>query len=359
MSGRDVIVIAGLALAVLGLMRQTRSKRKSEIYVSGLVIYPVKSCQGISVASSTFDRMGLAWDRRFLIVGAESKNFITQRQYPKMALIETRFEDCQHVVYEQLIPDKPTFLVLSAPNMSELCIPLEKMCEDGNSEGEWFADGLVDARVWDDVICGQYVGHAADRWLSTFIGCEVRMVATRPGLKHHRRINRTYDLTPPGSRIEPAFPDGFPILVANEDSLVELNRRMDKPIAMVNFRPNIILGGPIGSFAEDFWSRISIEDQNGVPAILEVVKHCSRCILPNVDPTTGERRKDGEPLVTLRTFRKVGDGVFFGVNCIQQTEGVVSVRAPVEVLVRHSMDLKERVETIRRHARTSHQPFED
>lgn len=360
MFSKELLVTAGLVAVVLGLMRQqARPKKQSGLTVTALNIYPIKSCRGVSVRSSRLDRMGLAWDRRFMLIGAESRTFITQRQYPKLALASPRFEDADGKVWE-IIPEKPEFLVVSAPDMPDLRIPLQGMDQkEGKKDGEWFSDELVDAKLWDDIVSGQFVGAEADKWFSKFIGCEVRLVATRPGFEHKRNLPSTYDLTPSDARIEAAFPDAFPLLVINEASLTELNRRVDVPLTMANFRPNIVVSGAV-PFAEDFWRRISIEDSTtGKPIVMEVVKHCDRCSLPNVDPATGERRKDGEPTKTLLTFRAVGEAVYFGQNCIHLSNGTISVQTPLEVLVRHSMDLPERLATINKHVQTSQQPFED
>jgi hypothetical protein len=50
--------------------------------------------------------------------------------------------------------------------------------------------------------------------------------------------------------------------------------------------------------AEDGWKRIRIGDVE-----FRVVKPCSRCILTTIDPQTGERSADREPLATLQKYR--------------------------------------------------------
>lgn len=58
-------------------------------HVSALWIYPVKSCKGISLQEALVTPLGLAFDRKWCIVQADTGRFVTQRQHSKMALIET------------------------------------------------------------------------------------------------------------------------------------------------------------------------------------------------------------------------------------------------------------------------------
>jgi uncharacterized protein YcbX len=51
-----------------------------------------------------------------------------------------------------------------------------------------------------------------------------------------------------------------------------------------------------------------------------VVKPCSRCILTTIDPQTGERSADREPLATLQS-RAQADGAMFGQNLVNDSNG--------------------------------------
>jgi uncharacterized protein YcbX len=61
------------------------------------------------------------------------------------------------------------------------------------------------------------------------------------------------------------------------------------PLSAINFRPNIIVSA-CEAFAEDSWKEIQITDPtDATPAVpLSIVKPCSRCKMPNVNPHTGE-----------------------------------------------------------------------
>lgn len=71
---------------------------------------------------------------------------------------------------------------------------------------------------------------------------------------------------------------------------------------------------------------------NGIT--LHAVKPCARCTIPTVDPQTGERDPQGEPLLTLTRYRKGADGkVYFGQNLIHEPKcGVLRIGDRVEVL---------------------------
>jgi hypothetical protein len=167
-----------------------------------------------------------------------------------------------------------------------------------------------------------------------------------------RVVDRTYARA--GCRT--AYSDGFPLLLAATESLDDLNARLaaaDAPaVAMDRFRPNVVVGGvgPYGgaAWAEDGWAAL-VRCGDGLR--LDVVKPCSRCKIPTVDPRTGAfdggdvstddaNDDDGggpralaEPTNTLRAFRtgkalgfknpKWRDDVFFGQNVTHAAPGAV------------------------------------
>jgi uncharacterized protein YcbX len=123
-----------------------------------------------------------------------------------------------------------------------------------------------------------------------------------------------------------SFADGFPVLLAAQGSLDDLNTRLKQPIPMRRFRPNLVIDGP-EPWAEDHWRRIRI---GGV--VFRLPKPCSRCAVTTVDQESGERLDHREPLRTLALFRRTHDGVMFGQNMIPETFGRVAVGDAVAVL---------------------------
>jgi uncharacterized protein len=262
--------------------------------LSGLNVYPIKSCAGISITSAEVCATGLRHDRRWMLVDGAGE-FMSQRTHPRMALISTHLSDGQ--------------LSVSAPGMPDLPIPLRQ--ENGN---------LIDVEVWGDVNKGAPVGEEADRWFGEFLRFPCRLV--RKPDDDPRPVDSIYAR----SGDQTSFADGFAFLLISEASLDDLNSRLEDPLPMNRFRPNFVVSG-CEAYAEDEWGQIRI---GGIP--FRVAEGCPRCAITTTDQKTGERGK--EPLRTLATYRKVDGEVYFGRNLIHDALGTVRVGDAVETTPR-------------------------
>jgi uncharacterized protein YcbX len=153
-------------------------------------------------------------------------------------------------------------------------------------------------------------------------------LGTECGLVHMpestlRQVDQAY--AAPGERV--AFADAFPLLLLTTASIDELNRRLDKPVTVRRFRPNLLVSSA-QPHAEDTWLRIRIGSVE-----MRLAKPCARCAITTVDPDTGIAGK--EPLRTLATYRSRAGKVFFGQNAIHAGAGTLRVGARVEVLEFH------------------------
>lgn len=269
------------------------------MFLSQINIYPIKSLRGISLKEAEFDRKGLKLDRRWMLVD-ERNCFLTQRQYPKMATIGTKVEDGFLVVFNE---------------DGGLKIPFEPESKRMQLVKVWASEVL--AEVYEDSI---------NDWFSFVLGIRCKLVKMPDGAV--RKVDPEYAIS---LNDEVSFADGYPFLLTNEASLADLNSRLDEPIPMNRFRPNLVVSG-FEPFAEDVWRRIKIGEN-----IFHIVKPSSRCIITTIDQETGERKNE-EPLKTLAKFRSLyGDGrVFFGQNlvadCLKGKEGFLRVGDRVEVL---------------------------
>lgn len=252
--------------------------------LTGLNVYPVKSCAGLAVDAWEVDDLGFRYDRRWMLVTPRGQ-FLTQREYPGLAPVRPLI--------------RPPHLVLNAAGHPELVTPLAPM-----------GGRPVATRVWDDPLSVVAPDPGADAWFSDVLGTECVLVYFPESTI--REVNRDY--APRGGRT--GFSDGFPFLLIGEASLADLNARLAAPLPINRFRPNLVVSGA-DPFAEDAWRSIRI---GGIP--MEVVKPCARCITTTTDQATGRRNGD-EPLKTLATFRRQNNKVMFGQNVVHYGTGVL------------------------------------
>lgn len=265
------------------------------ITVSNLTYYPIKACRGFDVTESRVEHMGLANDRRMMVVTPEGE-FLTQREHPKLALITPTLSGGS--------------VTLSAPNFDSLQFQIQK---SGTSL-------LVD--IWKSKgVSAIDQGDKTAGWLSDWLGVPVRLVHVDERFK--RKLNSDYAVS---DEDHTGFADGYPILVISEESLADLNSRLgaSRSVPMNRFRPNLVVKG-CEPFAEDGWKRIRI---GGIE--MAIVKPCPRCVVTTIDKETLEKNK--EPLKTLNAYRKQQGGAMFGMNVIPLGEGEIRVGMSVEVM---------------------------
>jgi uncharacterized protein YcbX len=181
-------------------------------------------------------------------------------------------------------------------------------------------EDLRGVTLWRDTLRVPDAGSAAAAWLSAFLGKAVRLVHCPE--QRSRYLPNGYGLNSDRA----AFPDGFPLLLIGQGSLDELNRRVGRAMEMLRFRPNLVVQGA-EPFAEDGWKRLRIGTLE-----FRVLKPSVRCIFTTIDPATGERSPDREPMTTLKTFREKEGDVLFGQNLAVDGSGDIEVGMAVEVL---------------------------
>lgn len=259
--------------------------------LSGITIYPLKSCAGVNLDSVTLDRFGPIGDRRWLVVD-ERGRFLSQRDQARMALV--RVEQVQGGI---------------------------RLSLDGNSiKAAMPGTDAPELRVsiWEDSVLALLADSSAAEWLSAQLGRPCRLVYMPDTCR--RLVDGLYARE--GETV--SFADGFPLLLISQASLDDLNSRLDNPVSMNRFRPNLVVSG-CDSFAEDGWRRIRIGDVE-----FDVAKPCSRCVIPSIDQATAHR--DGQINRVLASYRRVNGQVMFGQNLLYQCAGTLSLGDSVEVL---------------------------
>lgn len=265
--------------------------------ISALYTYPIKSCGQLSHDTLTITKTGPAYDRHWMVTDADGY-FLTQRDYPKMALIQPRLTD--------------DALIVTAPNMDALHIPLTPNREQKQAS----------VVVWNDTVLGADEGDTVAAWFSDYLGITARLYAMPDSTIRKTSTKHT----PQAGQV--GFADGYPILMISQASLGDLNQRLEErgkhPVTMQHFRPNIVVTSE-QPYIEDTLSKFMI---NHIP--FEAVKPCARCVITTIDPKTGVAFDKKEPLATLATYRQNERGVLFGQNVIHRGEGVLRVGDIVE-----------------------------
>ena len=263
-----------------------------EATISRLFVYPVKSCAGVELNEMLLTETGLEFDRAWMVVDANGE-FVTQRQIPRMALIKPQMKHLE--------------VVLRAPGMLALHLAFDRV------------EKPVRVRVWNDEVAAYDMGDIAAQWFSDFLSEPGKPQTLRLGRfdPEHKRLSSLKWTD--GAEALNQFADGYPLLVASEGSLAELNERLaaagHEAVGIERFRPNIVLRG-IESHDEDRVDSLHVTTGEG-EAELKPVKPCTRCPIPDIDPATAVSSPEvGDVLRTYRADARVDGGITFGMNCI-------------------------------------------
>ena len=264
--------------------------------LSALYRYPLKSGKAEVLQQIGLDKLGLCGDRRWMLVDEASGRFLTQRAVAKMSQLSALWNGSGG-------------LTLSSQGVAPLDVALPR--NDAELRG---------VTIWRDTLRVPDAGDAAAAWVSDFIGKPTRLV--------HVPVERARSTEAGFGKDDDkvGFADGFPLLLIGQASLDDLSQRIGRPMEMLRFRPNLVIEGS-DAFAEDNWKRVRIGEVE-----FRVVKSCSRCILTTIDPASGERSADREPLATLKTYREQDGDVMFGQNLVNDGIGQLAVGMPVTVL---------------------------
>ncbi len=254
--------------------------------LSGIFVYPIKGCAGVSLAYAEVASRGLARDRRYMLVDRHGV-FVTQREAPRLCLVSTAIFDSS--------------IEASSPGSAKLVVP--RSLDASAYERRPY-------RVWGDH------GHAllhptGSRWFSELLGEEVSLLYMPDDERRPVNPKRAR----PGDIV--SFADAYPLLLVSEASLSDLNQRLEAPVDMRRFRPNLVVSA-CEPYAEDRLCTLRIGDVS-----FRAVKRCERCVVTTVDPDSAQRGP--EPLRTLASYRGADGKIWFGMNLIHDGEGTLRV----------------------------------
>jgi hypothetical protein len=271
--------------------------------IQALNQFPIKGVAGNLVTQSVMTEIGLQYDRQWLIVD-EAGRFITQRQIPHLVWINAKASD--------------TGLLLNAPNHTEQFV-------------SWVptdSPNTLTVQVWRDSVSALDCGEDAAKWVTQYLdipGKSFRLVQAHTA--HPRRPDLTGTALPPASNF---FSDGYGLNILSQASVTGLNERLAEaghdPIDGLRFRSNIILAGLL-PHEEDAIESLTIHSTQG-PILVTMVKPCTRCAVPNIDPFTAISSPEvSDALAGYRRLASMNDEICFAMNAIVTQGAGYTVKA--------------------------------
>lgn len=316
----------------------TTTSESVDMYVESLTIYPIKSCGGFEVPEEIAWEVrpeGLAWDREWCLIHEGTGQALSQKRYPRMALIKPLIDFDSGLLKIQYRGSNSPFLV------DEISIPLSS--DPSFYETPNKIHSLSSRVCGDAIVARTYSRPEINNYFSKILGVPCVLArfpagGSGPSSRHakahmqqHQEPKRpvvseessTNSLfgppTPPDSDNEnPKRPillsNESPILAINRSSMNMLNAEIAKSrgkLASASvFRGNIVLASTESNerqnaYSEDHWSTLHIGSET-----YQMLGSCRRCHMICVDQDTAE--KNEEPFVTLAKTRRFESKVFFG-----------------------------------------------
>jgi len=291
---------------------------------TALFVYPIKSTYGIEVQSAEVTQYGFKYDREWMLVDAQTNNFLSQRVYPRVrrhlslsirlpssvcidSSVFLTFCPLQMALIRPSLRVEEGVMEVSAPGKSVLRIPLAR---SSNKEEE------CDVTLWGSELGGIDQGKEANMWFSDFLGADVRLV--RIPKDHDRVVDQQYSV--PSASQFCGYADGFPFLVVNESSLEVVRESTLKecgedPVSIRRFRANILVSG-FSAWEELLFERARVLGTSSL-VTLHLTKPCSRCKLTTVVPEKGVFGGE-QPLQFVREHRNS----IFGMNAVHSPQSI-------------------------------------
>jgi uncharacterized protein len=242
--------------------------------IAELIVYPVKSCAGVSVDEVAVVSTGFEFDRNWMVVD-DSGTFVTQREYPKLALVKPQFGNGG--------------LILNAPDMEPLHVPA-----NGGSES-------LAISLFGEALPALSTNATADAWFSKYLGGQFRLAKCDPATLRKGGVQY-----PERDEAPTSFVDNYGVLVVSEASHAALNQKLSEAVPMNRFRPNIIVSG-VEEHEEDYFTNARCGE-----VALRFINPCYRCSMTSIDQKLGAPGLEVLPALTTYRYDDAVKGVKFG-----------------------------------------------
>ncbi|RVX68600.1 hypothetical protein B0A52_07027 [Exophiala mesophila] len=277
------------------------------IKVTGIWIYPVKSCRGIQVQSADIDEFGLKYDRIYMIVEPIRKTpgrfkSMSQKRYPKMAKLHQSIRPSHGA-------GKGTVTVTDSDTGSSIELPLQPLTDMSRVLPTELPFIPEDTNMLD-------MGDSYTDFFTSFMGKSCRLVYRDANRVVHGNPLERWDMDWSGflwpRQIVTACTDNAPIHFVTEESLSTLSTEMGITVSPDRFRPSFILKGIAEPWDEEDWKLIHVE---GVGRI-SVTSRQPRCQIPNVNPEAGKIDRLCQPTSWLKRNHQSDPSPVWGQSAI-------------------------------------------
>ncbi|KAK7952415.1 MOSC N-terminal beta barrel domain-containing protein [Apiospora aurea] len=317
---------------------ESRSTTTADLVVASITVFPIKSCGGFHIPEGQpweVKPEGLAWDREWCLLHLGTSQALSQKRYPRMALLRPCIDFEKGVLEVSYIGETPKHLPL------KIAVPL-------SSDPAYFES--CDTKWRTSRVCGEeivacaYTSAKINTYFSEILevpcilarfpsgGQGQSMRHVKAQLQHHqagyhktkRRVPGAFSTaidTPPDSDSEVdqrrmLLSNESPLLAVNTASLRALNTEIRKQggegVSADVFRANIVLDSSdqeddLLAYTEDHWSSLKIGNHQ-----FQMLGSCRRCHMVCIHQDTAV--KSEEPFATLSKTRRFNGKVFFGTH---------------------------------------------
>jgi len=341
--------LISLSIPALAMWYYGNKKKNKDtgLKIEGILVYPVKSCKGMSVDVWSIGLRGLLFDRQWMIIQkkptmSEKDNstfktdaaymLISQRQLPRMSLIGSSV-DLESGTLTMYTRDHEPSKDVTEDEGNENVYVMKSEFYSNESQFE-----TVGVELWGKACSLLDMGDHVSEWLCHVLNKEgLRLCMMPQNLDrtpddyYYNHLEDEYGDSPNFKPVvQNNLSDEFPFHLTTMNSLDVLNEQLTEKVSMVRFRPNFVVGRNqnLTPFSEEKWKRIEIV-QPGYENSKEIIptkvvnmynlQVTTRCTLPNVNPETGGRSdwKSG-PFQKLREIHMnpVYEQPVFGINTV-------------------------------------------
>ncbi|XP_024084503.1 molybdenum cofactor sulfurase isoform X2 [Cimex lectularius] len=287
------------------MVLEEKYNNKSEVYISDIFVYPIKSCGRYKVRKWELDSKGLMYDRQWMITNSYGVA-LTQKREPRMCLIKP------------VIDTTLGKLHLTSEGFENVSVDLEYQSVMSTAEASFCQSKVCQDRV-QGVDCGDEVAN----WLSKVLGKQgLRLIRQVPEDTRAHKTNKG----------ELSLVNQAQYLLINKKSVDWLGELLDensdcpKESMIHRFRCNFVVTGLKNEFEEQEWQQVKIGG-----TLFNVDGLCSRCQMICINQDTGKKTK--EPLTTLSASMqgKLKFGIYL--SKVSNTKCVLAVGDSLEIVL--------------------------